>query len=417
MNKNDFYVSLPSNVSMKTFPKNKQSNFTTLLEEPIILPLNFQVALVEISNFSDFKVQMGTVSFKNPFFGCFYENRAENIEFSLAIENGISLKDFCEKLNYEIQNNCIKAEYLFRQKLAFNLTNEEAVSLHLINEVKHLQLKPLFNVLKISNNRFEIVDLLQSSFRDIFFECEGLFNNERNCFVFKNLDMLQNRFDLLVLGVPPRGEINSNIYYIDKKNMILSDQFLVRNSFNQNDPDRIVLLSGIDSENMGSFTKENEQVEPKFGNFAKEIWMTIPFVKQLDNNTIAVELRKNQITFDGLISKVLNNNDNENTVLNFSEIYSLPNNLQLIKYILVYTDIIEAQYYGDVRASILRTVNIKSNRTDNVTFFDNPHYLNVSKTRIDTINIEICDVNGNHIEFKDLFSNIYISLHFKHRNF
>jgi len=53
----------------------------------------------------------------------------------------------------------------------------------------------------------------------------------------------------------------------------------------------------------------------------------------------------------------------------------------------------------------------------NVTFFDNPHYLNISKTRIDSINIEIRDINGNHIEFKDLFSNIYISLHFKHRNY
>ena len=44
-------------------------------------------------------------------------------------------------------------------------------------------------------------------------------------------------------------------------------------------------------------------------------------------------------------------------------------------------------------------------------------YLNISKTRIDSINIEIRDINGNHIEFKDLFSNIYISLHFKHRNY
>ena len=94
MSRDDFYVSLPSNVSMKTFPKNKQSNYTTLLEEPIILPLNFQVALVEISNFSDFKVQMGKVSFKNPFIGGLYENRSEYIEFNFTIENGTSVKRF-----------------------------------------------------------------------------------------------------------------------------------------------------------------------------------------------------------------------------------------------------------------------------------------------------------------------------------
>ena len=74
-----------------------------------------------------------------------------------------------------------------------------------------------------------------------------------------------------------------------------------------------------------------------------------------------------------------------------------------LKYILVYTDIIQPQIYGNVSESILRTVNIKSQKGENATFFDNPHYLKVSKTRITTINIEICDINGNHIEFQDLF--------------
>ena len=411
MSKNDFYVSLPSNTSMKTFPKNKQSNYTTLLEEPIILPLNFQVALVEISNFSDFKVQMGRVSFGNPFYGNFYDNR---------IENGLSLKDFCEKLNYEIQNNCIRTEYLFRQKIAFNLAQDIVIPMHLTNESKRLQQIFSLNVLKISNSHYEVLDLLQSSLRELLFECDGIFSQERNRFFFKNLDMLQNKFDLIVLTVPPLDEVTSSSYYIDKKIFIFNDIFLLGHGSKQNDPDKIVLLSAIDTDNTGtSAHRDNEKSEQINDNFSisEQIWLSMPCVKQLDNNTIAIEVKKNHITFDGLISKVLNNNDKETTILNYSEIYSLPSNLQLIKYILVYTDIIEAQYYGDVRASILRTVNIKSNKADNVTFFDNPHYLNCSKTRIDTINIEICDVNGNHIEFKDLFSNIYISLHFKQRNF
>ena len=47
----NFYVSLPSNAAK--FPKNTQSNFTTILENPIELIGNYQVALVEISNFSN----------------------------------------------------------------------------------------------------------------------------------------------------------------------------------------------------------------------------------------------------------------------------------------------------------------------------------------------------------------------------
>ena len=91
----------------------------------------------------------------------------------------------------------------------------------------------------------------------------------------------------------------------------------------------------------------------------------------------------------------------------------MPSKLQILKYILIYTDIIEPQYFGDVRSPILRSVNIKSTEAENATYFDNPHYLDVCKTRIDTINIQICDINGNHIKFNDLFSNIHITLHFK----
>ena len=69
----------------------------------------------------------------------------------------------------------------------------------------------------------------------------------------------------------------------------------------------------------------------------------LPLVKYFGSNTIAVEAHC-EITFEGLISQVLNNNDNNKTTLKNSEIFRLPPYLQLIKYILVYTDIIEAQY-------------------------------------------------------------------------
>jgi hypothetical protein len=411
MSKSDFYVSLPSNVSTKTYPNNRQSKYTTLLEEPLILPLNFQVALVEISNFSDFKVQMGKISFKNPFFGNIYEYRTENIEFALSIENGISLKDFCEKINYEILNNCIKTEYLYRQKLAFNLDERRAQAMKLINDSKFKEKKPFLNVLKLSFKRFVVIDTSNSVFKEIFIKCGGHYDYNSKNYVFKNLKSLEIAFNLIVLNVPQENENNSRAYYIDKKSIISNDILLV----NQND---IKLLSKRDTSNkIDPYSQDigmNESDDFTFS-LTKEIWGSLPLIKQLDTNTIAIET-KNFIKFEGFISKVLNNNDIEMTKISFTEVFNLPINLQLIKYILVYTDIIENQYYGNVRASILRTVNIKNNKDENVTFFDNPHYLNVSKTRIDTINIEICDINGNHIEFKDLFSNIFISLHFKHKN-
>ena len=95
----DFYVSLPSNVSLQEFPNNKQSNYTTLLAEPLEIPLNFQVALVEISNFSNFKIKLGKINFKNPLFGHMYEKRTPSLTFDITIENGISLEQFCATLH------------------------------------------------------------------------------------------------------------------------------------------------------------------------------------------------------------------------------------------------------------------------------------------------------------------------------
>ena len=96
-----------------------------------------------------------------------------------------------------------------------------------------------------------------------------------------------------------------------------------------------------------------------------------------------------------------------------SESFYLPSKIQPIKFITIYTDIIEPQIYGNKQSPILRTVNIRSENDENTIFFDNPHYLNVNKTRIETINIEICDINGNNIQFRDFFSQIHLTLHFR----
>ena len=58
-------------------------------------------------------------------------------------------------------------------------------------------------------------------------------------------------------------------------------------------------------------------------------------------------------------------------------------------------------------------MNIKAKKSDNVIFYDNPHYLNLSQTRISSINIELKDTQGDYIEFNDKFSNVFISLHFR----
>jgi hypothetical protein len=77
-----------------------------------------------------------------------YENRTEFIEFEIRIDNGVDLSQFCSKLNYEIQNNFIKTEFLFRQKLAFSTDTDFIQEMQFINDYKKDFKRPLLNVLK-----------------------------------------------------------------------------------------------------------------------------------------------------------------------------------------------------------------------------------------------------------------------------
>ena len=388
----DFYVSLPSNVSMKEYPSNKQSNYTTLLEEPIELPINYQVALVEISNFSNFKVQLGKVSFKNPYFGSIYENRTEKIEFDLTLENGISLKEFCDTLNYEIENNFIKSEYLYRQKISYESDQQELKKLADLNTAKKDQKRPILNVLK-KENLFEIIDTAESVFNNKFIKSGGVYDAKLFRYRFANLDELSKFFDLVVVNSPPPRQDNHANYFIDKVVWLSKDSYIKNGSKSRRSITDDFISEDYYSKKFFDFMPTEPSTKPEIKELAEKVNKNmyegiIPRVRYFGSNTIAIEAHS-EITFEGLLSKVLNNNDINKTTLNNSKLFSLPPYLQLIKYILVYTDIIEAQYFGNVRSSILRTVNIKANNQENVTFFDNPHYLNVNKTRIDTINITI----------------------------
>ena len=80
----DFYVSLPSNVSMQEYPKNKQSNYTTILETPLEFPCEYTVCLKDISNFSNFNVPVGQITFENTLFNQL-EHREQFITFELVL--------------------------------------------------------------------------------------------------------------------------------------------------------------------------------------------------------------------------------------------------------------------------------------------------------------------------------------------
>ena len=146
-----------------------------------------------------------------------------------------------------------------------------------------------------------------------------------------------------------------------------------------------------------------------------EFLFYLPYFKLLNSQTFKLETNY-EITFGGLIAQVLNNSEILNLIVKETKIFTLSPYLQLTKFILIYTNIIEPQFYAEKSSAILRTVNIKAKKSDNVIFYDNPHYLNLSQTRISSINIELRDMNGNKINYLDNFSSLNITLHFRIKN-
>lgn len=84
------------------------------------------------------------------------------------------------------------------------------------------------------------------------------------------------------------------------------------------------------------------------------------------------------------------------------------------RFLLLYTDIVEAQIVGDVLAPLLRVVNITGKDGEVITAqYDRPHYLPVSRKNIETIEIVIRSHTGELTPFERGRS--YVKLHFRQK--
>ena len=141
--------------------------------------------------------------------------------------------------------------------------------------------------------------------------------------------------------------------------------------------------------------------------------VNLPFFENKANQIIIHSQNSEIFDFVGFIKNVIFQG-NEAKTIRKSQFFSLPNYINIINYIIVNTDIIEEQYFGNGMSKILRSLPVKvSQNGDLATYFDNNHYVKVGQTYINTINIEIRDIFGNHIRFDDFFSYVIVNLHFK----
>lgn len=145
-----------------------------------------------------------------------------------------------------------------------------------------------------------------------------------------------------------------------------------------------------------------------------EIFKNVPRL-EYKNNQIHInssETQKFTCEFIGLLAELLQiKNKTFSNSENIIELIDKREQFRVINTIYVYCDIIKFQYVGDTFAPLLRNVIVDSNNSTNFSVFSNPHYLPVSYSEIDNINIKILDEFGNQIRF--INGRTIVKLHFR----
>lgn len=113
----------------------------------------------------------------------------------------------------------------------------------------------------------------------------------------------------------------------------------------------------------------------------------------------------------GLIKHVFTTISHQSSV--FCKSRHLPEIFNIINYIIIYTDIIESQFFGNKKTQILRSIPISYYNGEIQSNFDNNHYVKVKDTYINSINIQLRDIWGSPIHFDDFFSYVILNLHFQ----
>ena len=145
------------------------------------------------------------------------------------------------------------------------------------------------------------------------------------------------------------------------------------------------------------------------------------FVHNVKLNTFSLKLSRSfGITFSGHVCNILGiDNPTKYETDTSVEPKLIPfsfreNNINIVNIMYIYSDIIEEQFVGDVKARLLRNVVTQKKFNEHVCInFNKPHYININATTINSINIKITDTKGELIKFSEFFNSVLIKLHIK----
>jgi hypothetical protein len=104
----------------------------------------------------------------------------------------------------------------------------------------------------------------------------------------------------------------------------------------------------------------------------------------------------------------------KNDIIILDLFYSMPGNLNLIKYAIIYCDIVQEQIVGEEYRQVLQIIPLNSSENSQVLSNNlDLQYVPVKSNYITSINISIKSLTGDYIKFDDDFIYTIVKLHFR----
>lgn len=366
----DFYVILPSASSDSTDLIKSSGNFRTKLPETISFNKPWEVALSSLT-FSNTSHQFPLI-------------KDRLIRFNLKNIIGVIVSEILETVP---ENDSVQNDGIIRER------GIPPVPSHIIEEQRQDDLKAKKRVRK------PVVANTRSSEQDVFAAPPS---NERDNITFAHISSTGRRFKLRPTSEKDTAADQLLIKLNDEEG--LSNEFLLQKSQYDSIDE---LLNEI---NLGF----------------KEMIKTdlIKFGKQPDTSKLVIEISKlfNQIEVSerlcrvlGLNSKIITTQTSGEIIVK-SEKQTILSELdfdlnQELKQIFIYCDIVSSQIVGNTYAQLLYTLPLHKNQKEIVEVNPIRSYMNVDRTKFDSIRILICDQFGELLEFDK--SSVIVGLHFR----
>jgi hypothetical protein len=385
-----FYVTLPSNASMNIFPNNKKSNYTTQFNTPIVLDGNYEVALANITCTPNIINDLGYINIKN--LHEVYPFLPKNFDVPIKLDNVKNLQD---KINIEMQEMISIIQFGLNSKMFILLEKPADYYTMLSGRI------PVFYNFSEQHDptaKYYIPKQFNENF-DLEIEKEKEVTFQNNYVVLTRdqfFDFVDGQYDLSYYPL-------FSVY----QNSITNDKFF---------------------EDFMNYYEE-KTLNPSLKNERYDI--TLAAIKKINENlsksiqfagliTIRAEVYNNKIKLISNIplflqaSGIIKDLVFKNEMILLDTFYPMPGNLNLIKYGIIYCDIVQEQIVGEEYRQVLQIIPLNSTESSQVLSNNlDLQYVPVKSNYITSINISIKSLTGDYIKFDDDFIYTIVKLHFR----